>query len=240
VTDRPLPLKGVFNYLANLADAKPSPADYAIKVREVFDVLVKDTCDATAAQDFLLSQVSAQCQLGLVSKQHYELVTELLPKPSAKGRGRPKKARGKRTYRRKYRQYLDWRYASTLDPSLTKEQFAKRELGITDEQLSRDYGPARARVDAFLQGLKPARMTYLDEGQREAIDKLYRFVLGQDRMRFARDWREAKQGNPALTKEEFVRNDLKWAVSEIAEDLIREQLEYLEHGEQLLTVSERG
>jgi hypothetical protein len=239
VTDRPLPLKGVFNYLANLADAKPSPADYAIKVREVFDVLVKDTCDATAAQDFLLSQVSAQCQLDLVSKQHYELVTELLPKPSAKGRGRPKKARGKDTYDRKYKQYLDWRYASTLDPSLTKEQFAKRELGITDEQLSRDDGPARARVDTFLQRLKPARMTYLDAGQRGAVDTLYPFALTQDRIRLARDWREAKRSRPELTKEEFVRNDLNWAVGETSEDLIREQLEYLEHGEKLLAGSER-
>jgi hypothetical protein len=239
VTDRPLPLKGVFDYLANLADAKPSPADYAIKVREVFDVLVKDTCHATAAQDFLLSQVSAQCQLGLVSKQHYELVTELLPEPPAKGRGRPKKARGKDTYDRKYKQYLDWRYASNHDPSLTKEQFAKRELGITDDQY-RDDNLARARVATFLQRLKPARMKYLDEGQRGAIDTLYPFVLTKDRMRFARDWREAKQGNPALTKEEFVRNDLKWAGSAIAEDLIREQLEYLEHGKKLLAVSEHG
>ena len=236
MTDRPLPLKGVFNYLANLAERKPSAADYAIKVREVFDVLAKNTCDATAAQDLLLSQVSAQCQLGLVSKQHYELVTELLPKPSAKGRGRPKKARGKGTYDRKYKQYLDWKYASTLDPSLTKEQFAKRCLGITDEQYD---NLARARVATFLQRLKPARMKYLDEGQRGAIDTLYPFVLTQDRMRFARDWREAKQSNPALTKEEFVRNDLKGAGGEIAEDFIREQLEYLEHGEKLLAGSER-
>ena len=239
MTDRPLPLKGVFNYLANLADAKPSPADYAIKVREVFDVLVKDTSDATAAQDLLLSQVSAQCQLGLVSKQHYELVTELLPKPSAKGRGRPKKARGKGTYDRKYKQNLDWKYASTLDPSLTKEQFAKRELGITDEQ-SRDDDPARARVDTFLQRLKPARMKYLDAGQRGAVDTLYPFALTQDRIRLARDWREAKRTNPELTEEEFIRDDLKWAVGEISEDIIRQQLEYLEQGEMLLAGSERG
>jgi hypothetical protein len=46
-------------------------------------------------------------------------------------------------------------------------------------------------------------------------------------------------GHPALTKEEFVRNDLKGAVGEITEDLIRQQLEYLEQGEKLLAGSER-
>jgi hypothetical protein len=56
----------------------------------------------------------------------------------------------------------------------------------------------------------------------------------------ARDWREAKRNHPELTKEEFVRNDLKWAVGEMGEDIIRQQLEYLEHGEKLLAGSERG
>jgi hypothetical protein len=239
VTDRPPPLKGVFNYLANLAERKPSAADYAMRVRKVFDLLVEETCDAATARDFLLSQVSAQHQLSIISTQHRTLVTEILPKPPARVRGRPKKARGKGTYDRKYKQNLDWRYASTLDPSLTKEQFAKGELGITDEQY-RDDDLARARVNTFLQRLKPARMKYLDEGQRRAVDTLYPFVLTQGRIRLARDWREAKRNHPELTKEEFVRNDLKWAVGEIGEDIIRQQLEYLEHGEKLLAGSERG
>jgi hypothetical protein len=239
VTSRPTPWGAVSKYLADFANAKPSAADYAMKVRKVFDMLVEDTVDAAGAGEFLLSHVSAQHQLGIISMQHRTLVTEMLPKPPARVRGRPKKALGKDAHDRKYKQYLDWIYASTLDPSLTKEQFAKRRLGITDEQY-KNNNPARARVDTFLQRLKPARMKYLDEGQRGAIDTLYQFVLTQDRMRIARGWREAKQGNPALTKEEFVRNDLKWASSEIAEDLIREQLECLEHGEKLLAVSEHG
>jgi hypothetical protein len=238
VTDRRLPLKGVFHFLANLAERKPSAADYAMTVRKVFDMLV-ETGDAVTARDFLLAQVSAQHQLGLISKQHRTLVTESLPKPPAKVRGRPKKALGKDTHDRKYKQYLDWIYASTLDPSLTKEQFAKRSLGITDEQY-KNNNPARARVDTFLQRLKPARMKYLDEGQRRAVGTLYPFVLTHDRMRLARDWREAKRSHPELTKEEFVRYDLKWAVGEISEDIIRQQLEYLEQGEKLLASSERG
>lgn len=239
MTDRPLPLKGVFIYLANLADANPIPADYAIKVREVFDVLVKETGDAVMARDFLLTQVSAQHQLGLISKEHHELVQQMLPKPSARRRGRPKEALGKGAYDRKYKLYLDWKYEKTIDPSLTKEQFAKRRLEITDE-LHKNNNNAHARVDALLQDLKPARMKYLDEGQRGAVDTLYPFVLTQDRMRLARDWREAKRNHPELTKEEFVRNDLKWAVGEISEDIIRQQLEYLEQGEKLLASSERG
>jgi len=229
----------VSKYLADFADAKPSAADYAMKVRKVFDMLVEDTGDAAGAGEFLLSHVSAQHQLSIISAQHCELVTELLPKPPARKRGRPKEALGKGTYDEKYELYLDWRYEKTIDPSLTKEQFAKRRLGITDEE-HKDDDQAHMRVTAFLQNLKPARMKYLDEGQRGAIDTLYPFVLTQDRMRFARGWREAKQGNPALTKEEFVRNDLKWTVGEISEDIIRQQLEYLEQGEKLLASSERG
>jgi hypothetical protein len=134
--------------------------------------------------------------------------------------------------------YLDWISESTADPSLTKEQFAKRCLRITDEQYLNN-NPARARVDSFLQRLKPARMKYLDEGQRRALGTLYPFLLTHDRTKLARDWREARQSRPGLTKEEFVRNDLKWAPGEITDNLIRQQLEYLEQGEKLLASSER-
>jgi hypothetical protein len=239
VTNRPVPWGAVFKSLADLAHRKPSAADYAMTVRRVFDMLVEETGDAAAARDFLLSHASAQHQLGIISTQHRTLVTERLPKPPARVRGRPKKALGKDTHDRKYKQYLDWIYASTLDPSLTKEQFAKRCLGITDEQC-KNNDPARARVDTFLERLKPARMKYLDEGQRGAVGTLYPFVLTHDRTKLARDWREAKRSHPELTKEEFVRNDLKCAVGEIGEDIIRQQLEYLEHGEKLLAGSERG
>jgi hypothetical protein len=223
-----------------LAESKPSAADYALTVRKVFDMLMDEgTWDAVTVRNFLLAQVTAQHQRGLISREHHELVHERLPKPAAKRRGRPKEALGKRAYDRKHKLYLDWRYEKTLDPSLTKEQFAKRRLRITDDQHKNNSG-SHARVDALLQDLKPARMKYLDEGQRQAIDTLYPFVLTQDRIRLARDWREAKRNHPELTKEEFVRNDLEWAVGEISEDIIRRQLEYLEQGEQLLASSERG
>jgi hypothetical protein len=238
VTDRPLPRKGVFNFLSNLAERKPSAADYAVTVRKIFDILAEEPGDAVTARDFLLAQVSAQHQLGLISKQHHELVSKLLPQPPAKRRGRPKKALGKGAYDRNYKLYLDWRYEKTVDPSLTKEQFAKKRHGITDEQ-HKNNSLAHARVDALLQNLKPARMKYLDDGRRGAVDNLYPFVLTQDRIKLARDWREAKRNHPELTKEEFVRNDLKWAVGEISEDIIRQQLEYLEQGEKLLAGSER-
>ncbi len=239
MTSRTAPWNAVFKYLASLADAEPRAADYAMKVCGVFDVVVQETGDAAMARDFFLSHVSAQHQLGAISAKHRTLVTEMLPKPPARARGRPKKALGKDTHDRKYKQYLDWIYASTLDPSLTKEQFAKRCLGITDEQY-KNNNPARARVGTFLQRLKPARMKYLDEGQRVAAGTLYPFVLTHDRAKLARDWREAKRSHPELTKEEFVRNDLKCAVGEIGEDIIRQQLEYLEHGEKLLAVRENG
>jgi hypothetical protein len=232
------PWNAVSKYLANLADAEPSAADYATKVRAVFDVVVQETGDAAMARDFFLSHISAQHQLGALSAKHRELVAKQLPKPAAKGRGRPKEALGKSTYDRKYKLYLDWISESTADPSLTKEQFAKRCLRITDEQYLNN-NPARARVDSFLQRLKPARMKYLDEGQRRALGTLYPFLLTHDRTKLARDWREARQSRPGLTKEEFVRNDLKWAPGEITDNLIRQQLEYLEQGEKLLASSER-
>jgi hypothetical protein len=232
------PWNAVSKYLANLADAEPSAADYATKVRAVFDVVVQETGDAAMARDFFLSHISAQHQLGALSAKHRELVAKQLPKPAAKGRGRPKEDLGKSTYDRKYKLYLDWISESTADPSLTKEQFAKRCLRITDEQYLNN-NPARARVDSFLQRLKPARMKYLDEGQRRALGTLYPFLLTHDRTKLARDWREARQSRPGLTKEEFVRNDLKWAPGEITDNLIRQQLEYLEQGEKLLASSER-
>jgi hypothetical protein len=60
VTDRPVPWVGVFNYLADLADAKPSAADYAMTVRKLYDVLVEESGDAEEALEFLLFHVPLQ------------------------------------------------------------------------------------------------------------------------------------------------------------------------------------
>lgn len=212
--------------------------EYSTTVRRVFDLLADETCDAETAKEFLLSHLTAQHQLKLISTQHFKRAVEQLPKPPTRGRGRPKKALGSGTYDRKYKLYLDWIYERTLDPSLTKEQFAKKRLGITDQE-HRDSNSAHARVDALLQDLKPARMKYLDEGQRRALDELHPVVIAQDRTRWAREWREAKQSDPELTKEEFVRSELKWVAGEIDQDVIRQQVEYLEQGERLLDSSER-
>jgi hypothetical protein len=65
VTSRPTPWGAVSKYLADFADAKPSAADYAMKVRKVFDMLVEDTGDAAGAGEFLLSHVKA-----LIRKNH--------------------------------------------------------------------------------------------------------------------------------------------------------------------------
>jgi hypothetical protein len=248
VTDRPAPRKGVLNDLADLADAKPNPADYAMTVRKMFDVLAEDTGDAEWVREFLLFQVSAQQHRGLVSKQHHKLVREMLPKPPARKRGRPKKALGKDTHDRKYKQYLDWIYASTLDPSLTKEQFAKRELGITDEQY-RDDNLARARVHTFLQRLKPARMKYLDEGQRRAIDTIYPLLINHPQQ-LARKWREAKECSPTLSQEDFLQEFLGWVkhfgvrtkseLHPIEAEMIDEYVQKINEGEKLLASSERG
>jgi hypothetical protein len=78
------PWNAVSKYLANLADAEPSAADYATKVRAVFDVVVQETGDAAMARDFFLSHISAQHQLGALSAKHRELVAKQLPKPAAK------------------------------------------------------------------------------------------------------------------------------------------------------------
>jgi hypothetical protein len=239
VTNRPAPWNAVFKYLATLADAQTSAASYATKVCRVFEVVVEETGDAPTARDFFLSHVSAQYQLGAISAQHRELVIELLPKSAIKGRGRPKEALGKSTYDRKYKLYLDWISGSTADPSLTKEEFAKQRLGITDEKHN-NSNSAHARVVALLQDLKPARMKYLDEDQRRALDVLYPLVLTRSCVELAREWHEAKRTRPALTKIDFVRDSLEWGDGEIGEALIRQKLDYLEQGEKQLAFESTG
>lgn len=135
---RSVPWQRVFNYLADLADAKPSAADYAMRVRTLCDVLVGETGDAEGVRDFLLFQLSAQQHRRLISKQHRELVLKLMPKPPRQKRGRPKGALGNEAYNRRYELYQDWIYEKTLNPSLAKEQFAKERLDVTDRQYRDD------------------------------------------------------------------------------------------------------
>lgn len=176
--DRPAPWQGAFNYLADLADAKLSAADYAMTVRKLYDVLAEDTGDAETAREFVLFQVRGQLHQGAISKQHQKLVIDLLPTPPVNGRGRPKDALGKATYDKKYGLYRDWIYEKTFNSSLTKEQFAKARLGITDEKLNGGQSERwHKQLQALLQELKPARMKYLDEGQRRALELIYPLVL---------------------------------------------------------------
>ena len=244
MTDRPVPWQGVFNYLEELADAKPSAADYAMKVRKLYDVFAEDTGDPAAVQEFLLLRMSAQQHRGLISNQHRELVLKLLPKPPHQKRGRPKGALGDYAYNKRYELQQHWIYEKTLNPSLTKEQFAKQRLGITDEDLEGEYSSDhRPKVDALLQELKPARMKQLDEGQRGALETIYPLLITYPQY-LARKWREAKQHSPALTKEDFLQDFFGWPRCEkrhpVEADMIHEYLGKLEQGEKLLAGNERG
>jgi hypothetical protein len=245
VSARSISWPDVYNHLADLADAKPNSADYAKQVRTLYDLLAAGTGDAEEARRFLLYQVSAQLHRGLISKQHSGLAAKLLPKPMPQGRrGRTKGALGKGSDMKRYKLYRDWIYEKTLDPSLTKERFAKQRLGITDEDLSGDYSSDhRPKVDALLQELKPARLKHLAEGPRRALELLYPLTILYPRYNLAQKWREAKQHSPALTKEDFLRELFGWPRGRkrhpIQDDIIRDCLERLDHGEKLLTNSER-
>ena len=65
------------------------------------------------------------------------LADKLLPKPPREKRGRPKGALGDNAYNKRYGLLQHWIYEKTLNPSLTKEQFAKQRLDITDERFGR-------------------------------------------------------------------------------------------------------
>ena len=247
--DRPVPWNRVFQYLADLADAKTTAAEYAMSVRKLYDVLAEESGDAQAIREFLvLFHTSAPYHRGRISKRHRELVVKLLPKPPRQKGGRPKGALGDNAYNKRYQLYMDWRHDKTLNPSLTKEQFAKKRLSITDEDLKgKDSAYHRYRMNALLQKLKPARMKQLDEGQRRALDIIYPLILTSDQ-RLALQWREAKQQSPALTKEDFLQDFFGWTrvtrrrrrLHPIEVDMMQEYLERLDRGEKLLTNSERG
>jgi hypothetical protein len=245
VTDLPDLWKGSFLYLADLADAKPTAADYAVTVRKLYDVLVEEIGDPAAVREFLLFHVPLQHGRGLISKHHRELALKLLPKAPRQKGGRPKGALGDNAYKKRYQLYVDWTHDKTLNPSLSKEQFAKKRLGITDEDLKgKDSAYHRYRMNALLQKLKPARMKQLDEGQRRALDIIYPLILTSDQ-RLALQWREAKQQSPALTKEDFLQDFIfKWPRDRkrlpLEDEIIGEYLERLDQGEKLLIDSERG
>ena len=173
------------------------------------------------------------------------LDTKTLPRPPRQKRGRPKGALGNKAYDKRYQLYLDWLYESTFNPSLTKERFAKNRLGITDEDLKgNDSAYHRDRMNALLQELKPARMKRLDEGQRRALGTIYPLIITSDQ-RLARQWREAKQQSPALTKEDFLHDFIfKWPRDRkrfpLEDEIIGEFLERLDRGEKQLTDTERG
>jgi hypothetical protein len=247
VIDRPTTWKGALNDLTALADAKPSASDYAMMVRKIFDVLVVDI-DAEWVREFLLFQVSLQQHRGLVSKQHHKLVAKMLPNPPGRKRGRPKDGFGKGTYDKKYKLHMDWTYESAIDPSLTKLQFAKQRLGVTDDQ-HHNSGFAHARVDALLQDLKPARMKYLDEDQRRAIDTISPLLITHPQ-HLAREWREAKENSPALSQEDFLQEFFGWVkhfgrvrkkseLHPIEAEVIDEYIKIINEGEKLLAGGER-
>jgi len=170
----PDPRRGAFIYLANVADRRLSAEDYAMAVRELYDVLAEDTGDAEGALEFLLYHVPLQHGRGLISKQHRNLALKLLPKPPRRKRGRPKGALGIKAYKKRWELYRDWIYEKSLNPSLTQKQFAQKRLGITDEELDGEYALDHySRLEALLQELKPARMKQLDEEHRKFIELYY-------------------------------------------------------------------
>jgi hypothetical protein len=234
------PWKKVSNYFDGVADLKPTAADYAISVRKLYDLIAVDEAwqqDTELLREILLSLVSAQLHRGLISKQHDTLVAKLLPEPTPahRGRGRPKKAFGKAAQNKKYVLYRDWIYTKARNPSLTKEQFAKQRLGITDEDLAGEYSiDRRAEMDAYLQALKPARMKQLHEGYLAELE-LACWLLYTEPQALARKWQEAKQHSPALTKQEFLQKFLGWRRNEI--NFTNALLEVLERGEKFLTRS---
>ena len=282
VTDRPAFWCGTYNYLADLAAAKLSAADYAISVRKLYDVLVEDTGHPAAVWeliDFQLSfgrwvssrvvprtspkkrppqgghgrkrTVRPSVQWERISAKHRELALELLPKPPRRKPGRPEGARGNKAYNKRYKLCLDWNYETTLNPSLTKEQFAKKHLGITDAEYDADFdlndpdkdGPLHRKVAALVQDLKPARMKQLDEGQRRAIKLIFPLVNASNQYLVLR-WRQAKQNSPALTKEDFLQEYFGWSRDRkrhpIETDMVHEYLAKLDEAEKQLTNSERG
>lgn len=248
MTDRLATSKGVVDHLTDLVGAKLSPADYAMAVRKLFDVLLEDIGDAEWLREFLLFEVSLQQHRGFVSKRHHTILKKMLPRPPPRKRGRPKDSLGKATYDKTDQLYMEWTYESAVDPSLTKLQFAKQRLDVTDDQYL-DSNSEHARVDALLQALKPARMKYLDEDRRRAVDTIFPLVVTHPRY-LALKWREAKKNSPTLSQDEFLQDVLGWVkhfgrvrtrseLHPIEIEAIGEFVQKISEGEKLLAGTER-
>ncbi len=229
----------VANSLSDLAEANPAAADFAIGVRKVYDMLTGGGVEPADARALLVFQLSLMQQRELITKKHCALADKLLPKSTRKKRGRPKGALGKEAYDNRYRLYLDWVARKALNAALTKEQFAKERLGITEHDLAGDYEiEHRAKIEALLQDLKPARMKQLDEDQRRAIETIYPLVTAIPRTELYGKWCAAREADPALTEEQFVKDYLDITEKHLANhpgasDLIREHMDYLEEGRKL-------
>lgn len=244
MTERSDPSMGA-NSLWDLAEANPSAADFAIRVLKAYDVITETGADPADARAFLIFQLDLMRLRGLIYEKHCALADKLLPKPPRQKRGRPKGALGNEAYNKRYSLYLDWVCQKALNPGLTKEQFAKERLGITDDDLAGDYEVEhRAKIDALLQDLKPARMKQLDEGQRRAIETIYPLLVTHPKD-LAQKWREAKEQSPKLTKANFLQHEVfKWPRVRkrhpIEAEMISEYLEKLDQGEKLLADGEQG
>jgi hypothetical protein len=230
----------VFNYLEDLADKGLSAADYALKVRKLYDVLVEDTGEPEEVRIFLLSRVSAQRDLRKISQQHRELVVKLFPGLPRRKRGRPSGVLGKKAYDKRIQLHLDWIGKKALRPAVTKEQFAKELLGIKDGDLAGEYEfEHRARMDALLQDLKPARMKQLDDGQRRAIETVYPLLVTYPKL-LAQKWREASAQRPSIAKEDFLLDFLGWPRDRkrhpMEAEMLSDYLEMLDRGERQLAI----
>jgi hypothetical protein len=262
VTDSPDLQRWVFNRIADLVVAKLSADDFAISVRQLYDMLVKKTGDPAAVREFIDFQLRFNSYPSIpktspnkplpqkghfrISAKHRELALKLLPEPPRRQRGRPKGALDDNAYNKRYELYRDWKYETTINPILTKEQFAKKHLGITDAAFDADFdpddpdkdGPLHRKVAALLQDLKPARMKQLDEGQHRALDIAFPVMITGERIALYHKWRNAKQADPALTEEQFVMDDMGITNKQLKahprlSDFVRDAIVCLEQGRKL-------
>src|SRR4029079_5740513 len=99
----------------------------------------------------IIVQLDLMQHRGLITKNHRTLADKLLPRSPPNKRGRHKGSAGNEAYNKRYSLYVDWVGEKALKPRLTKEQFAKKRLGITNADLAGEYAlDHRARIDALL------------------------------------------------------------------------------------------
>jgi hypothetical protein len=241
VTGAPDPSSQV-NSLWDLAETNPSAADFAIRVRQVYETFTEaGWAEPADARALIMFELSSMLSKRRITEKHRTLANELLPKPPSKKRGRPKGAIGREAYNKRSSLYRDWIGQQALNPHLSKEQFAKERLKITDKDLAGDFAyEHRAKMDALLQELKPARMKQLDADHRGAIEIIQPLLVTHPQY-LAQIWREAKERSPKLTKEDFLQHEVfKWGPRErlpIEDEMISEYLEILDQGERRLDES---